>query len=350
MGSTVSYTGSGITIDRDRDCDVGRLGGHPATLSSRRTRRASPRFELYWRITAPDRGRKTGFRPRCGDSCPAYLAVYQVPGQRRRSRPRRRDRHQCPLIGGKADRILPLKPNTILNAIPFRYGTGTPPGSTYVSELTTTYGWNAASLATRGEPNVIRSSAPIAVNTFKTLAITVLPTDLARIGVVPNDTTPPTISVRVGLLKSNLVGVLSTWLAASQAGACVQIWVGPRYGLSAATPSWSTTKDRIWTNVSAAALYNSAGATTGTATRTEDATRVTFIRNAIPLPATSGGDAFTAFKIMLVVRGADGSTIAFDADQLAIVAGNTISATADYLNGSEDVPQKRSPWLTSLLT
>ena len=231
----------------------------------------------------------------------------------------------------------PLEPAVVTNAIRNRFPvtSAVPSPHGAQSGAVATNVWNAAHFAAFGEPNVLQLDQPANANAYRPMGgYFVSPSDLINAGIVPDDTTPPTISMMGGILNANQV---------NQTLASQQVWFVMRYAGSGGSRAFSYGATTDITFNKSNTGYQSAPA--GDArfsgiigTKFTDGDAVGYYRQNVPVPATFNGQALTGIFIMFFgssPNNALASTI--QAGRAAIISGATIDYTKAYLN-SDDKP------------
>lgn len=185
-----------------------------------------------------------------------------------------------------------------------------------------------------GIRSVIRSVTDVVQNNFPSLSIFVSPADLATIGIVPDDVSPPTVSAKIGWGKSRM---------GQHNLANVSAWVVLRYG-GVAQPGHDLATDVVFQQASGSVLGGWLGAGDADwdhdARMEEDSERRTFLHEGIPVPATYGGQPFTGMLLTLrgyPLEGTD-APVTIGMTDMAIVAGDSIEFREPYINEPEDLP------------
>ena len=259
----------------------------------------------------------------------------------------------------KIDYFPPSMPDTygpVVNAVRRRYSStsdapenGTVIAATGISLPVPSSTWNANAWENRREPGVVAidATATTAGATGPRYARYITLDDLAAIGVVPNDTTPPLMSFRAIIHASECVNQ-TVDLSANANG---QMWIGLRYaGVGAALEDTaiSAVTDTIFTDFDLTGAQAGPGNgdpvySTVTATRTLVDGEKQMTKGGIPILATYGGNALTGIIIQFYGKAtATGATKLIVGCEAAI-AGSTIDIDAEYKNGKEDFPMDFTP-------
>lgn len=265
-------------------------------------------------------------------------------------------------VAGKAPYSPPLKPASYQNAIPGRYSpTGSsasalPWSGSTVSAISNV--WSDDVYTAYGEPNVqrVEGTAAGAAAYQPDLDIVLTATDLARVGIVPNDDSPPVISVRAAIL---LTGLSNQNIDIVENSVFGQLWVGLRYdGAGGSTVSGfsAARQDVVFSNANAGAhpsYYvpspNPFSAVTGRLLG--DTPRLKgYAREGIPIPATINGKAFTHLKLKIYGRSVAAGAYALNLARLAVVAGATIDDADSYVDHTDLVASAPTSAQTNLLT
>ena len=170
------------------------------------------------------------------------------------------------------------------------------------------------------------------------LSLLVSPEDLARIGVVPDDATPPKISFMLSVLKDGLVNCANSF---SSLGDGFQIWVGLNYSDSSLSSGLNSSVDVRYVTMTASASYLGSGDSSWDAEYTtfSNDDLICYSRQGIPVPATYGGKAFKGLQIVIYAGRAEANTdlAEFLLSRIALIEGDTINAEfGAYLNYPED--------------
>ena len=159
----------------------------------------------------------------------------------------------------------------------------------------------------------------------------ITPQDLADIGVVPNDTSPPAISVRASK-------VFSLDLNQTEAQ---QMYVLIRYGADVLGEHYLFGNDVLFMNGGGSALWLGSGddSWSHTAQRvTEDLRRV-YLHNGIKIPATYKGMPFSGVLISFLGNSMEKGDAQISLSDLAVIAGDSVDLNNLYLNKPDDLPQ-----------
>lgn len=247
----------------------------------------------------------------------------------------------------KVDARPPLQPDgEIVNIAPDRFTLTTDTtvpldrwaGS---SGHTATYVWNADAREESGEPNLIRFGFPSATlgQQRPSVSYVITAAELVALGFVPDDGTPPEISLSASMRKDSSV---NQTIDSASVSSNAHIWFALRYdGAGAAlTGDISTTKDvafrRAETGVVSGHLGVADALWTGNAGgHLSTDTRKAYKRDLIKVPATYGGKALTGIIIRFFGKATAAGDTSLDVGQITIRNGETIDLTETYLNDAD---------------
>jgi hypothetical protein len=196
-----------------------------------------------------------------------------------------------------------------------------------------------AILATTGERNVIKGVSTAKAAYRPQIALRMDLEDLARIGIEPNDASPPLISMRAAWTKS---------LIAQHDISRLQIFFILRYGGND-SPIYNASTDVLFNTGSGSASWIGHGDDSWShqVKRVENENEIIYIHNGIPVPATYNGQPLTA----VIINGLgypkqdeNGEIIPQDEWQLgmhkfAVVPGQVVQQDLLYLNAPDDSPK-----------
>lgn len=192
-----------------------------------------------------------------------------------------------------------------------------------------------------GEFAVLRMTDTVNAGAQPKFTVPITPADLALVGLIPSDSTPPRFSARAAIQRATLIN--QTIDGAKFANG--QWYVIARYngaGASLAGPVNAAT-DVVWIGDStgpnalgagsADVVWTGAGST-GTYTLT--ANEKILIRNNVPLRATYGGKDFSGLILFFFGQAPANGAVGLSVGRMAVIPGATISPTAQYMNLPED--------------
>jgi hypothetical protein len=222
-----------------------------------------------------------------------------------------------------------------VNAVTDKYATRNTVPSKHKGDAVSTvvtYPFQQTAYDVLGEPNVMRAASSVAGRYSPTLVTLVTPEDLALIGVVPNDTTPPRVSIRGGRVDSG----------ANQSFSQQQIFFELQYSDAPLNVSYSSAENVLFNGVASTAAYLGQGDTTWNhSVESKSGTDYLLIAHkGIPVPATYNGKPFRGIKIMVLAYATD-PLAAVPKEVMgfgfAVIAGSTISTVTPYLNKPQDI-------------
>jgi hypothetical protein len=180
-----------------------------------------------------------------------------------------------------------------------------------------------------GIPNTIQASDQKSASSYyPTTFVTISASDLASIGVVPDDVNPPVVSMRSHYYKPNIVN-----------GGYLQIWFGLRYGADINVPTYNTSQDVVLRGTDGVGAYLGQGDTlwNHTTVTIDDGTLYGFVKTGIKIPATYKGQPFSGMYIEHITNPTDLTAPAsFEFAMTAVIKGSTMDAYTLY-NNPEDV-------------
>lgn len=244
------------------------------------------------------------------------------------------------LEANKADRQLPLAVVDI-NAVTDKYATASTTPNKHISgyanraglrDLEYVYEEDAFNFL--GEPNVLKATDNVAGRYYPGISVMIYPEDLTKIGVVPDDTTPPTVSFRGGFLKKGL----------NMNTAQIQVFFCLQYSDTDLYPSYGPSGENVLFINSASSPssgYLGAGDTNWnhTVVSASETELSIFGHQGVQVPATYGGKPFQGIK-MIVLGYSDDQVTVLDRELygfgFACIAGSTIALATPYLNLPQD--------------
>ena len=181
-----------------------------------------------------------------------------------------------------------------------------------------------------GEPNVIKVSGTDGVNTARS-GFLIRPEDLEDIGIIPDDTNPPTISTMNCFAKNTLEKFKES----------SRVWVMLRYGKELELP-YDKDHDIGFVDNSGTVSLGFLG--DGDAMFNHDNVRINtdlvagYKHEGIPIPATYNGMQFTGILIQFFGDGLndDGAPASYELTRNAVVAGDNVYLDQSYKNYPED--------------
>lgn len=240
----------------------------------------------------------------------------------------------------------PLTTITKINAITDRYSNNSELSSKHgdtstVHDATFTHVWNSEAWTKYGVQTAIRVSETVNNVSKKyrpRVCFVVTPDDLTGIGVTPDDTTPPKISLGIGLLKSSFVNISKSNL---------QVFFCVRYG-GILDASYKTSYDVVFNTANATPMYLGASDTTTFASvigsAYDDGSMWGATMSNIPIPATYKDLAFTG--IVICILGYSSSTTdadcSYDVVKVGVVKGSSIDIAKSIDNPDDQVKGIRS--------
>lgn len=219
------------------------------------------------------------------------------------------------------------------NAVVGRYGSiGEAVNPRWAGRGDLTYEAHSNLLNSEGHRNVIRAVSTNTAAYYPLIGVRVDLEDLAKVGIVPDDTTPPLISMKACWTRT---------YEADHTG--IQIFYLLRYGTNTSV-IYNSSQDVLFNSASGNGAYLGAGDSswdhTVTAISTED--KQGWKHEGIPLPATYNGQPLTAVIINLIGKaktGYVGDDIKLEGVDFAVVPGATIDALDPYFNKPDDYPK-----------
>ncbi|ALJ14277.1 SGNH/GDSL hydrolase family protein [Sphingopyxis macrogoltabida] len=246
----------------------------------------------------------------------------------------------------------PLKPPAWSNALRGRYGIGGASAlSLSGSAVQKSNIWSQDIYDAYGEPNVIEISGVAAAAGAYTPEIDIVLSvaDLARIGIIPDDVAPPTISLRAAIMLSGLVNQNITTVVADGYG---QVAFALRYdGANGSTVSAfsAARQDIVFYNNNAAlhgSGYNPPGnpfAGSVGAMLADTGRFKGYKRSGFKVYATLNGKALTHLKIKIFGRAVAEGAYTLRLARLAVVAGSVIDDAKSYIDREDKEAATVSP-------
>ncbi|KGK16736.1 hypothetical protein DC58_02100 [Vibrio navarrensis] len=190
-----------------------------------------------------------------------------------------------------------------------------------------------------GERNVIRGVTTQGQSYRPLIGHRIELDDLAKLGIVPDDTNPPRVSLRAAWTKS---------LMSQHDIPRLQIFFLLRYGEDKGV-DYNSSTDVLFINNSGTASWLGQGDEfwNHQAKKTENDDEIIFVHNSVPLPATYNGKPLTAVLINGLgypLQDGEGNVIPQPQWQLgmhkfALIAGQVIQPDVLYLNTPDDSPK-----------
>ncbi|WP_105215686.1 SGNH/GDSL hydrolase family protein [Pseudoalteromonas sp. T1lg22] len=194
------------------------------------------------------------------------------------------------------------------------------------------YEKHAGLLSAEGHRNVIRAHSSNTAGYYPLIGVRVDLEDLANVGIIPDDNTPPLISMKACWTRT---------YESDHDG--IQIFYLLRYGTSTSV-IYNSSQDVLFNSSSGSGAYLGAGDNswdhTVTAISTDD--KQGWKHEGIPLPATYNGKPLTAVVINLLGKAKAGyaeDSISLEGVDFAVVPGATIDSLDPYLNKPDDYPK-----------
>jgi hypothetical protein len=223
----------------------------------------------------------------------------------------------------------------VKNAVTGRYGgIDSAPPSNWGGRGLLTYQKNQLLQESGGHRSVIRAVSNTVASYYPLIGVRVGLADLAAAGIIPDDNTPPLISIK---------GCFSKAFAADHKPAGQKIFFLLRYGNNSGH-IYNSSQDVLFNSASGNASYLGSGDSSWAHTAGHITTdeKNGFYHEGVPLPATYKGQPLTAIIINLLgfpAEGYTGETISLEAVDFAVIPGPTISKSDSYLNMPDDFPQ-----------